>query len=75
MQEFEIKKPSHLTKRELEVLSLIAQGYTSSDAANTLFISKRTVDFHMANIFAKLKATNRVQAIRSARALGYKIDV
>jgi len=59
-----------LTKREIEVLSLIAQGYSSREAADTLFVSKRTVDFHLANIYDKLQVSNRVQAFRAATRLG-----
>jgi DNA-binding CsgD family transcriptional regulator len=51
-------------------LSLIAQGYSSKEAADTLFVSKRTVDFHLANIYDKLQVNNRVQAFRAATRLG-----
>ena len=44
-----------LTKREIEVLSLIAQGHSSKEAADSLYVSKRTVDFHLANIYDKLR--------------------
>lgn len=59
-----------LTKREIEVLSLIAQGNSSKEAADALFVSKRTVDFHLANIYDKLQVNNRVQAFRAATRLG-----
>jgi DNA-binding CsgD family transcriptional regulator len=59
-----------LTKREIEVLSLIAQGHSSREAAEALYVSKRTVDFHLANIYDKLKVNNRVQAFRAATRLG-----
>lgn len=59
-----------LTKREIEVLTLIAQGHSSSEAAEALFVSKRTVDFHLANIYDKLQVNNRVQAFRAATRLG-----
>ncbi|MCO5298000.1 MAG: response regulator transcription factor [Fimbriimonadaceae bacterium] len=59
-----------LTKREIEVLSLIAQGHSSKEAAETLYVSKRTVDFHLANIYDKLQVNNRVQAFRAATRLG-----
>ena len=59
-----------LTKREIEVLSLIAQGHSSKEAADVLFVSKRTVDFHLANIYDKLQVNNRVQALRMATRLG-----
>jgi DNA-binding CsgD family transcriptional regulator len=59
-----------LTKREVEVLNLIAQGQSSQEAADALYVSKRTVDFHLANIYEKLKVNNRVQAFRAATRLG-----
>lgn len=64
-----------LTTREVEVLTGIASGLDSKQVADSLFISKRTVDFHLANIYAKLTTPevlikNRLQAINRARALG-----
>lgn len=64
------QRPVRLTKREIEVLSLIAQGYSSKEAAEQLFVSKRTVDFHLANIYGKLQVNNRVQAFRVATRMG-----
>lgn len=63
-------RPVRLTKREIEVLSLIAQGLSSKEVADALFVSKRTVDFHLANIYDKLQVNNRVQAFRMATRLG-----
>ena len=59
-----------LTKREIEVLTLVIEGKASKEVADVLFVSKRTVDFHLANIYDKLKVTNRVQAFRRAMRLG-----
>lgn len=59
-----------LTPTEVKVLSLIAQGHTSKEAAEKLVVSKRTVDFHLANIYDKLQVNNRVQALRVAARLG-----
>jgi len=59
-----------LTKRELEVLSLVIEGRSSKDVADALYVSKRTVDFHLANIYDKLQVSNRVQAFRRATRLG-----
>jgi len=59
-----------LTKRELEVLTLVIEGKTSKDVADALYVSKRTVDFHLANIYDKLQVSNRVQAFRRATRLG-----
>ena len=59
-----------LTKREVEVLSYIGDGETSKEVAKRLFVSKRTVDFHLANMYTKLGVTNRVQALKVAAARG-----
>ena len=59
-----------LTRRELEVLTLVIEGKSSKDVADALFVSKRTVDFHLANIYDKLQVSNRVQAFRRATRLG-----
>lgn len=59
-----------LTKREIEILSLVIEGYPSKKVAEMLFISKRTVDFHLDNIYEKLQVTNRMQALQRATRLG-----
>lgn len=59
-----------LTKREIEVLTLVIEGKSSKDIAEDLYVSKRTVDFHLANIYEKLSVSNRVQAFRRATRLG-----
>jgi DNA-binding CsgD family transcriptional regulator len=51
-----------LTRRELEVIRLVAQGRNNSEVADALFISVNTVTRHMTNIFAKTETTNRVEA-------------
>ncbi len=50
-----------LTDRELEVVRLIARGYTSRQIAETLTVSERTVTTHISNILAKLGFTSRAQ--------------
>ena len=64
------EEPIKLTKREIEVLSLVIEGKSSKEVADMLYVSKRTVDFHLANIYDKLQVTNRVQAFRRAARLG-----
>ena len=56
----------HLTRREVEVLTLVVEGKSSKEVAEHIFVSKRTVDFHLANIYGKLGVNNRVQAFREA---------
>ena len=51
-----------LTKREIEILKMLAQGLKNRDIAERLFISEKTVKAHLSNIFAKLKIKDRLQA-------------
>lgn len=51
-----------LTQRELEVLTLIAQGKTNQEIADELFITLKTVKTHVSNILAKLEVSDRTQA-------------
>ena len=62
-----------LTTREIQALTLVAQGRTSADIARQLGTSKRTVDYHIENACAKLKATTRTQAATKA-AIGKLIE-
>jgi DNA-binding NarL/FixJ family response regulator len=55
-----------LTPRELEVTKLISEGLTAEEIAGTLYISKKTVDRHRANILEKLGMRNRVELTRYA---------
>ena len=57
-----------LTERELEVLSLIAEGLSNQEVSQRLFISLATVKWHTSNIYGKLGVKNRTQAIAQARA-------
>jgi DNA-binding CsgD family transcriptional regulator len=58
-----------ISKREYEVLELIAQGLSNPEIADKLFVSVSTVKTHTANIFAKLDARRRTQAIQRAKEL------
>ena len=59
-----------LSEREREVLAVLASGRTTSEAARDLFVSVGTIKSHTANIYRKLGAKNRAQAIARARELG-----
>ena len=62
MQNSQAQMQSELSKREQEVLDLIALGKTNSDIASALFISVRTVKFHVSSILTKLNVRNRTEA-------------
>ncbi|MFL5674889.1 MAG: LuxR C-terminal-related transcriptional regulator, partial [Chloroflexota bacterium] len=53
-----------LSRREMEVASLVAEGATNAQVAGSLFISERTVESHLASIFNKLGVDSRLQVAR-----------
>lgn len=55
-----------LTDREKEVLNLLVKGLSNSELSEQLSISKATVKFHLTNLFAKLGAKNRIEAVTAA---------
>ena len=59
-----------LTKREREVLQLVAGGSTNREIASALYISENTVSFHMKNILSKLHLRNRAHAVAYAIQAG-----
>jgi len=69
----EIGNPG-ISKRELEVLQLMAKGLTNQEIATHLFISLNTVKTHVAKIFEKFDVKRRTQAIDKARKLAIVKD-
>ena len=63
-------RPDDLTPRELEVLALLARGLKNAQIADELYISERTVKFHVSSILAKLGAGTRTEAARIAARRG-----
>jgi len=61
---------SPLTKREREILQLVADGHSTTEIARELFISAKTVKNHLASIYAKLDSRDRTQAVLSGMRLG-----
>jgi LuxR family maltose regulon positive regulatory protein len=59
-----------LTRKEIRVLQLLAEGYSNSAMAEKLFVSDSTVRTHLRNINMKLDAKSRTQAVAIARKLG-----
>lgn len=63
-----------LTRREVEVLALVAEGRSNGEIARQLFISTKTVSVHVSNILAKLQASGRTEAAALARRYGLLPD-
>ncbi|MDX2070081.1 MAG: LuxR C-terminal-related transcriptional regulator [Haliscomenobacter sp.] len=59
-----------LSKREYEVLTLIAAGYSNQEIAERLFVSLNTIKTHSSNLFIKLDVKRRTQAVQKAKELG-----
>lgn len=59
-----------LSMREAEILTLVAQGFSSNEVAGKVSISEQTVTTHMKNIYRKLNVHTRVQAVASAKNQG-----
>ena len=59
-----------LTRRELEILRLVAEGHSNSQLARMLWVTEQTVKFHLSNIYRKLDVANRTEASRWAQLHG-----
>lgn len=64
-------QPEGLSERELEILTWMAKGDSNQQIAERLFLSKKTVDFHVGNILQKMGVENRVQAVVDALRRGW----
>ena len=60
----------HITRRELEILELIAQGMSNREIAEKLFVSENTVKTHSSRVFDKLGARRRTQAVQFGKEFG-----
>jgi two-component system, NarL family, response regulator LiaR len=59
-----------ITRRELEILELIAQGMSNREIADKLFVSENTVKTHSSRLFDKLGARRRTQAVQIGKEMG-----
>jgi DNA-binding NarL/FixJ family response regulator len=59
-----------LTRRELEILRLAADGHSNAQLARMLWVTEQTVKFHLSNIYRKLEVSNRTEASRWAQRHG-----
>jgi DNA-binding CsgD family transcriptional regulator len=63
-------RSGNLTRRQRQILQLVAQGQTNAEIAEALVLSTRTVEMHVANILATLDSRSRADAVRRAAELG-----
>jgi DNA-binding NarL/FixJ family response regulator len=59
-----------LTRREVEILQLVAEGYSNAQLGKMLWVTEQTVKFHLSNIYRKLDVSNRTEASRWAQRQG-----
>jgi DNA-binding NarL/FixJ family response regulator len=55
---------AELTRRELEILRLVAEGHSNARLAKMLWVTEQTVKFHLSNIYRKLDVSNRTEEVR-----------
>jgi DNA-binding NarL/FixJ family response regulator len=65
-----LSSPAGLTRREHDVLLLVAAGLSNGEIASRLFLSRKTIERHLSGIFRKLDATSRHEAAAAASRLG-----
>ena len=59
-----------LTRRELEILQLVAEGHSNAELAQILWVTEQTIKFHLSNVYRKLNVSNRTEAGRWAQVRG-----
>ncbi len=60
----DVTEPTRLTPQELQVATRVSEGLSNREVAAKLFLSPRTIDFHLRNVFAKTGVTSRVELAR-----------
>jgi DNA-binding NarL/FixJ family response regulator len=68
-----LEPPDRLTRREVEVLRLIAAGRSNKEIASELYLSEATVKTHVNRIFAKTRSRDRAQAVAYAHRNGLAV--
>jgi DNA-binding CsgD family transcriptional regulator len=69
-QERTRQNPHHLTRRQLQVLALLAEGCRNAEIANRLFVAEKTIDHHVSAVLEKLQVRSRGEAAAIANQLG-----
>jgi len=62
-----------LTNRELEIVRMLSAGCRPRQIADSLVVSVRTVNFHIANVYGKLDCSGVIPALKKLRAAGYEL--
>ncbi len=70
----DLEPAADLTRRELEILRLVAEGHSNAGLAKMLWVTEQTVKFHLSNIYRKLNVANRTEASRWAQLNGILSD-
>jgi DNA-binding NarL/FixJ family response regulator len=65
-----LTRHSELTRRETEILQLVAEGHSNAELARMLWVTEQTVKFHLSNVYRKLEVSNRTEASRWAQRAG-----
>ena len=66
----EMESTADLTRREVEILRLVAEGHSNAQLARMLWVTEQTVKFHLSNVYRKLDVSNRTEASRWAQLNG-----
>ena len=66
----ESREVADLTRREKEILQLVAEGHSNAKLAKMLWVTEQTVKFHLSNVYRKLDVSNRTEAARWAQVNG-----
>jgi DNA-binding NarL/FixJ family response regulator len=69
----QLRGDPRLTRREQEILRLLAEGYSNAQLARLLWVTEQTIKFHLSNVYRKLEVKNRTEAARWAQLHGYAV--
>ncbi len=58
-------RSDELTPQQLQIATMVAEGATNKSVANSLFLSPKTIEFHLGHVYRKLEVSNRTQLARS----------